>query len=164
MANEVLHERSVDYDSIRLIGQAVQLQDVVPKTFGGGTHGYLRGLPALELSQRIEYSSSGQLNEGSAFIVTVVFAYSASHENRTVATVKGEMVAIYLVKENGLVDYSEEQIGQFSEINGTYNVWPYLRELVSSVMSRMGVPGVMVPLWRAPKHLPPKEQPSEMLY
>lgn len=36
----------------------------------------------------------------------------------------------------------------FAEANGPYNAWPYWRELVQSVTSRVGMPGFIVPVFR----------------
>jgi hypothetical protein len=38
----------------------------------------------------------------------------------------------------------------FAEINGKYNAWPYLRELVQSLSSRLGLPGLVLPVYRLP--------------
>lgn len=36
----------------------------------------------------------------------------------------------------------------FGELNGVYNVWPYLREFVQSTTVRMGLPGLTIPVYR----------------
>lgn len=38
----------------------------------------------------------------------------------------------------------------FAEINGIYNAFPYLREHVQSVTTRMGLPPVVLPVYRIP--------------
>ena len=37
----------------------------------------------------------------------------------------------------------------FAEVNGVYNAWPYFRELLQSTAARMGLPPVVVPVYRA---------------
>jgi len=42
----------------------------------------------------------------------------------------------------------------FSKVNGVYNSWPYLREVVQNTFARMALPPVVLPVYRVPK---PKE-------
>ena len=41
--------------------------------------------------------------------------------------------------------------GAFASLNGTYNAWPYLRELVQDLAARLGVPGLLLPVYRVPR-------------
>lgn len=36
----------------------------------------------------------------------------------------------------------------FAEFNGTYNAWPYWREFVQNVTTRMGLPALTIPVFR----------------
>ena len=37
---------------------------------------------------------------------------------------------------------------QFASVNGVYNAWPYWRELVQTSTGRIGLPGVVLPVFR----------------
>jgi len=37
---------------------------------------------------------------------------------------------------------------QFATVNGVYNAWPYWRELVQTSTGRIGLPGVVLPVYR----------------
>lgn len=39
----------------------------------------------------------------------------------------------------------------FSEVNGTYNSWPYIREAVQDLTTRMGFPPLVLPVHRVPR-------------
>jgi preprotein translocase subunit SecB len=39
-------------------------------------------------------------------------------------------------------------IDAFGEVNGVYNVWPYWREYVQSILVRMGLPRLTIPVFR----------------
>jgi hypothetical protein len=41
---------------------------------------------------------------------------------------------------------SDDQVLAFAKLNGVFNAWPYWREYLQSTSSRLGLPGVMVPL------------------
>ncbi len=43
---------------------------------------------------------------------------------------------------------TEEQFKAFAMTNGIYNAWPYWREYVQSTTSRMGLPPIVVPVFR----------------
>lgn len=40
---------------------------------------------------------------------------------------------------------SKENLSAFGELNGTFNAWPYWRELVQNFTVRMGLPGLTIP-------------------
>lgn len=42
----------------------------------------------------------------------------------------------------------EPQLKAFAEVNGIYNAYPYWREFAQSMAARMGVPGLVVPVFR----------------
>lgn len=49
----------------------------------------------------------------------------------------------------------ERALQYFAQLNGTYNIWPYWRELVQTVTGRVGLTSYVVPVLRlAPTELP----------
>jgi hypothetical protein len=44
--------------------------------------------------------------------------------------------------------FTQEEIDAFGELNGVYNAWPYWRECVQSTLARMGLPTIVVPVFR----------------
>lgn len=48
-------------------------------------------------------------------------------------------------------DVREMYFRCFSEVNGTYNAWPYLREAVQDISARMGLPPITLPVYRVPR-------------
>lgn len=45
-------------------------------------------------------------------------------------------------------EYSAESLQHFSELNGTLHLWPYWRELVHSVVARVGLGSITLPVYR----------------
>jgi len=45
-------------------------------------------------------------------------------------------------------DYPEDGLEHFASLNGAYNAWPYWRELVQTVTGRVGLAGVVMPVFR----------------
>ena len=55
---------------------------------------------------------------------------------------------------------SEAHFHRFGEINGVYNAWPYWREFVQNTIVRMGLPPLVIPVYRI---LSPESQSSTEL-
>jgi len=43
------------------------------------------------------------------------------------------------------------ELDAFAGVNGVFNAWPYFREFVQSMTTRMNVPPIVLPLFRSPK-------------
>ncbi len=61
-------------------------------------------------------------------------------------------VAKYIVKNQ----LSEEECDTFTRTTALFNVYPYLREYVSSEFNKMGLPGVFLPLLKTGKSVEDK--------
>jgi len=57
-----------------------------------------------------------------------------------------EYCLTYVLPEG--IPCSDEDAAEFAALNGTFNAWPFFREYVQSLTSRMGVPLVTLPLRR----------------
>ena len=64
-------------------------------------------------------------------------------EGKEIAAFEGTYNLVYTLAES---DYSDSAIELFVERNGTYNVYPYFRELVDSHARRMGLGIITLPL------------------
>ncbi len=56
--------------------------------------------------------------------------------------------------------HREDAFRAFADLNATTNVWPYFREMVQSTTVRMGIPPMILPLFRAVQQRPPQGHPS----
>lgn len=52
----------------------------------------------------------------------------------------------------GLPAHTPEDLQSFARLNGTFNVWPYWRELLQSTGNRVGLAGITVPVYRPGEH------------
>ena len=48
-------------------------------------------------------------------------------------------------------DFSAQDLSKFANINGVYNAWPYWRELIQNLSLRMGLPPLVLPVFRIPQ-------------
>lgn len=51
-------------------------------------------------------------------------------------------------KAKDLSNLSEKAFDSFGQANGVYNAWPYWREFVQNVTTRMGLPPLTIPVFR----------------
>ena len=82
--------------------------------------------------------------------VHVEFQFEANpsegeHLEAAVVEIMATFLATYTLPD--AQTYPADALRHFADLNGTYNAWPYWRELVQSMTGRAGMPGVTVPVF-----------------
>ncbi|WP_232379678.1 hypothetical protein [Polyangium fumosum] len=57
----------------------------------------------------------------------------------------------YLKVEPPPIEMRDKLFGSFAAVNAVYNAWPYLREVVQDTSGRLGVPPIVLPVYRVPR-------------
>lgn len=89
------------------------------------------------------------------FKFEAVPAQEADEPSKDVLSLTATYLAVYELPTANERD--EKALQYFAQLNGTYNVWPYWRELVQTVTGRVGLASFVVPVLR----LTPTEVPGE---
>ena len=76
----------------------------------------------------------------------------ALKEAKPVASLEAEYTVLYRLPDG--FQPSTEAIKFFAATNAVFNAWPFFRELVHSLVARMGMPPLMVPLLKLPPTVP----------
>lgn len=76
------------------------------------------------------------------------FTLKALPRKKKEATVSIEATFLLTYEVKGSETLDPAHAEAFARINGIYNAWPYWREYVQSVTSRMGLPGLTLPVFR----------------
>ena len=63
-----------------------------------------------------------------------------------VAEIRAGFLVVY--RTNPPATFPPDALHHFAKLNGTYNAWPYWRELVQSMTMRAGMSGITVPVFR----------------
>jgi hypothetical protein len=135
------------------VAKSVELQGVTLRAATLSTHLSPLKLPdTLDIQSR--YSARGELHGTDT---PRIYAYlDFEFEGRTTAQDAPENPALKLEATFLLAyslkvgaEYPEGAISDFAHINGAYNAWPYWRELVQTVSGRVGLAGIIVPVFRA---------------
>jgi hypothetical protein len=118
-----------------------------------------------EIYLRQAYRASHDVGEGESDIAVYVdllfeaFPGTAPDEDLDVAeelerteaalvSLDARYTLVYSVPSGS--DFEPDALDAFAELNGTYNVWPYWRELVQTVTGRVGMASVVVPVLKLP--------------
>lgn len=67
---------------------------------------------------------------------------------RELLQLEATYLAIYRL--TGAATYPSDALEHFASLNGPYNVWPYWRELIQTVTGRVGLGGLVLPVFRPP--------------
>jgi hypothetical protein len=76
------------------------------------------------------------------------FILKALPRKKKEATVSIEATFLLTYQVEGSDPLDPAHAEAFARVNGIYNAWPYWREYVQSVTSRMGFPGLTLPVFR----------------
>lgn len=127
----------------------------------------LQRVRLVETAAKTAISSPGEVGDQTVCVIHASAKAEDSPKKQNsflvIATVGIELSAPDKVKEPAVsitaafeLEYSlpkgfsaqPEELQGFAEINGAFNVWPYWREYVQNVFSRMNLPPITLPLYR----------------
>ena len=134
-----LVSRSVQIESVSLTRVAMNT-DVEEKS----------GSATLRLSQRYRARYELPTSDSNTVLVRVDFRFEAHTTNEEpdhrVADIEAEFLVVY--RTNATSPFPTDALQHFARLNGTYNAWPYWRELVQNMTMRTGMSGITVPVFR----------------
>jgi hypothetical protein len=124
----------------------------------------LAPLPALRVEQGYRAGYTRPDEHPSHVYVAVEFQLSAagaagSEPEPDVVTLHAEYLLVYAVQ--GDEDLPDDALEHFADLNGSYNAWPYWRELVQTVTGRVGLSAIVIPVYRPPVRTLDEEPASE---
>jgi preprotein translocase subunit SecB len=144
---------TTNLDRARIVASDVALVSIALRsaTLSSNVDPLLEQSPELDLSQQyrgryeIPDAESGRLD------VIVEFKSAATlpeDEQSDLFSLEASYLLVYRVQN--LEEKPADALKHFAQLNGPYNVWPYWRELVQTVTGRIGLAGVLVPIFRPP--------------
>lgn len=104
----------------------------------------------LSVSQQHRCSfEEKKLSESREIHVSAEFRFVAEEESSTENSdvVKLEAVFVLVYSLPVEAEFADRCLKYFAELNGAYNAWPYWRELVQTATGRIGLGGIMVPVF-----------------
>lgn len=162
-------ERTIDWEAVRRVASRVQLEDVRVVWINA-----VRNCDAESLDQDwtaktllgYDAHSMGWRSERQAIRVHVLCFARHESTDEPVPEEAGDTSPAEDVPDVDIsaifeIDYSvrdadalgDGDLEHFAFVNGTYNAWPYWRELAQGVSQRLGVPPLVVPVFRPPVNI-----------
>lgn len=105
----------------------------------------------LRLSQRYRARYEFPPSDSNTVLVRVDLRFEAhstsdGEPDHRVADIEAEFLVVY--RTNATSPFPTDALRHFARLNGTYNAWPYWRELVQNMTTRAGMSGITVPVFR----------------
>ncbi len=142
-------QQAADFSKIASLARVVTLESVCWRELSAKRNVEQALLPE-EMLWRGKHESSGLRDlEAKQIVVLAQFRFQACRSDEDViAEVAGTLALRYSVEGHSLRDFDAKLVQGFAETNGIYNAWPYWRETLQSMADRIGLHGVIAPLFR----------------
>lgn len=107
----------------------------------------------LALSNRYRADYERKLRDDvDTLYVEVEFGFEAmpseASDEPSEATVELTATFLLVYTLDSAANFEDDALEHFAAMNGAYNAWPYWRELVQSVAGRVGLSGIVLPVFR----------------
>ena len=73
----------------------------------------------------------------------------SNQDKKSGFSIKASFILLYQLPTDK--DFSIDDLNIFASVNGIFNCWPYWREIVQNLTTRMGLSPLIIPLLRIPK-------------
>lgn len=145
---------TTNLDRARLVSRDVEIESVVLTRVLMETHLDPLEMPEeLRLMQRFRCTYEVPASRRDHLLVRVELGVDADQPGKAqdgdaLVHLRAQYLAVYRLDDPA--SYPEDALQHFAELNGTYNVWPYWRELVHTSAARAGLTSMLVPVFRPP--------------
>jgi len=147
--------RTVDLDIIQNVARRAAILDVSIMHFSATSTRPLSGVDSASLCQEARFRAAQVTPTPDSILMSAVEFEFAAKDAAELCQVHGTVAVIYQLKMEG-EPLPRLDVSHFCEVNAMYNSWPYIREIVGSSCARLGLTGVVLPLWLVPDRLPPE--------
>lgn len=133
-------ERTVDFTAIARVAKRAELQSIRLIAITGTCEPKVTGalVPNVELECK-----PGSIEEG---MIEVVCVYTFTAHCDGVQAVASTITYLLVYEISGGESPKQEDFAEFARANGTLNSWPFVREVLFGLTSRMGYPPYTLPL------------------
>jgi preprotein translocase subunit SecB len=117
----------------------------------------LKSCKAELIADRVDFTKDGAFNvhdecsykmrDDNTCVVTLEYQLAAAYAGQKEKVLSVE--ATYEVTYKVSVPMTDEMFGVFSKTSLPLNTWPYFREFANSILTRMGLPGLTLPVLKA---------------
>ena len=115
-----------------------------------------------QVDVRFNWSAKAVLKSAGSFSVLAdmeVLLVPTGSEDANAARIWSRFEIRYSVPQE--IELNEGLLEEFAKSNGVFNAWAYWREFIQSTLVRMGLPAVLLPLYRTPMAVPEPGAPAK---
>jgi hypothetical protein len=109
-----------------------------------------------DFDEEIKYRSYHIETDPQYIAAGVQFSFESARAVQAPFSVTGSYFVFYVLQPAALPNIPAEARTQFARVNGVFNAWPFMRELISNCSTRLGRRAALIPLYRPPAQLPPE--------
>lgn len=133
-------EKTVDFAAIARVAQRAELKSIRLIAITGECDPKVAGelLPDVQLECK-----PGSIEEEA---IEVVCKYTFTAHSDGVQAVSSTITYLLVYEISGGESPTQEDFAEFARANGTLNSWPFVREVLFGLTSRMGYPPYTLPL------------------
>jgi preprotein translocase subunit SecB len=134
-------DRTVDLAAVNRVAKRVELKGVrlaeISATCDPKVHGPSL-IPAVDLDCKLGDHSESTLE--------VICNYTFAAESEGIQAIQSTIIYLLLYEISGSESSSPEDLAEFARANGALHSWPFVRELLYGLTSRMGYPPYTLPV------------------
>ena len=117
--------------------------------------------PAGSVNIDLSHTVKVELVEGNVLAVQVHYSLKANPGGADGSPFLTMSVVFQLLYDGeNLASITQDKLQTFGDINGVHNAWPYFREVVQNMATRMGLPALTVPLLKIRRPKPADNAPA----
>ncbi len=133
------------------ISDVVEINDVRLLNITAEAPQHHDGSP-LNVQCSVNDVSTSRTDDGKAIIVKAAFEVTGRQGESAAAKPILKIAAIFLAIYSLPAEciFKPEALDAFGKTNGVFNIWPYWRELLQSITTRMGLPPLTLSVFRIP--------------
>ena len=147
-------ERTVDFAAIARVAKRAELKSVRMTEISARCEPAVLGtlVPSVNLECK-----PGTLDQGT---LEVICEYEFAARVDQVQVVESRITFLLAYEISGGKNPSPEDLAEFARANGTLNPWPFVRDVLFGLTSRMGYPPYTLPLMHFNTKSAPKNTPK----
>jgi preprotein translocase subunit SecB len=135
-------ERNIDLVAVGRIARRVELKDIRLTELAASAAERVKGSLEAELS----HECSAKRPEPELLEINCDYKFAVRCNEALAASVSFTYTILYLIAGDEAI--AEQDLSDFAFANGTYHSWPFVRQLLYDITSKMGYPPYTLPVFR----------------
>jgi len=136
-----------DVNAGLLVSDRVQLKDVRLIEFGCNQK---QGASRAKKAYNMDYSTEVAVDKESGHVLVIAKfhfeAFAEGEPQKNVLKANATFALTYTI--GNFKGLTQKGFNQFADLNGIYNAWPYWREFMQNTIARLGLPPLVIPVFR----------------